>query len=71
MLILAETKTNKEAPFKPLLGWGFDSSFFIPNEGQSGGMAVFWQTNSISVNILAVDRQFLHMECAVQGIISY
>ncbi|KAI9106569.1 hypothetical protein K1719_022097 [Acacia pycnantha] len=45
------------------MSYGFDSMEIIPNEGQSGGMAMIWKSSCIKVHLIDTNRQFFHEEC--------
>ncbi|KAI9127465.1 hypothetical protein K1719_002024 [Acacia pycnantha] len=60
VIVLADSRIRDVARFKCL---GFDSLQVIPSLGQSGGLAVGWNSSRISVSVLEEDRQFFHLQC--------
>ncbi|KAI9089336.1 hypothetical protein K1719_029615 [Acacia pycnantha] len=42
---------------------GFDSIRIIPSVGRSGGLAVAWNSNRVTLSILEENRQFFHLQC--------
>ncbi|KAI9090117.1 hypothetical protein K1719_028813 [Acacia pycnantha] len=65
LIILAETKSQTDAPFHLLLAGSFNVCEFIPSDGRSGGIAILWKNNGCTVNVLEKNRQFIHMECSL------
>ncbi|KAI9102310.1 hypothetical protein K1719_023512 [Acacia pycnantha] len=63
VIILAETKCDEEARFSCLSSLGYDGRSFSPSVGRSGGMVVVWRSDRITVSVLQVDRQFIHLCC--------
>ncbi|KAI9090105.1 hypothetical protein K1719_028801 [Acacia pycnantha] len=45
LIILAETKSQSDAPFRPLLAGGFNVCEFIPSDGRFEGIAILWKNN--------------------------
>ncbi|KAI9127554.1 hypothetical protein K1719_000547 [Acacia pycnantha] len=63
LVILVETKSSDESPFKPLASLGFDSMKSIPSVGFFGGMVMLWRSSSINVSIIEENRQFFLVLC--------
>ncbi|KAK4264548.1 hypothetical protein QN277_025707 [Acacia crassicarpa] len=65
LISLAETHTADASKFRGLSKLGFDRSWIVPSVGRSGGLAVAWDSNRISVSVLEDDRQFVHLYCQI------
>ncbi|KAI9097782.1 hypothetical protein K1719_025553 [Acacia pycnantha] len=71
VLVLSETKTEKENSFRCLAKLGYDCLTFVPSLGRSGGLLVAWKKDLISISMLGKDRQFIHLHCSVNGMQSF
>ena len=38
----------------------FDSYYFVPAQGQCGGICLFWKTRSININVVFPHHRFVH-----------
>ncbi|KAI9126145.1 hypothetical protein K1719_002566 [Acacia pycnantha] len=71
ILILADTRISDESRLHHLRRLGFDCLRMIPSIGRSGGIAVLWDSDAVSISVLEEDRQFMHMSCDVRGLSNF
>ncbi|KAI9085224.1 hypothetical protein K1719_032747 [Acacia pycnantha] len=67
ILILTETKCEKDSKFHCLNRLGFDDYAFVPSIGRSGGLIMAWKSNRADVRVLQTDRRFIHIRCSLVG----
>ncbi|KAI9117610.1 hypothetical protein K1719_011776 [Acacia pycnantha] len=67
LLVLSETKCERETQFLYLQKLGFDDYSFVPSVGRSGGMIVLWKKSIVSVSILQKEQQLIHLRCTITG----
>ncbi|KAI9086704.1 hypothetical protein K1719_031298 [Acacia pycnantha] len=65
LLLLSETKTDREESFECLKNLGYDSLTFVPSLGRSGALLAAWNKDFISVSVLGTDRQFINLRCSI------
>ena len=58
---LAETKQQSLAMEKKRRRFSFDSSFYVPPQGLSGGLSLWW-TSNYKVHILSFNSNFMHLK---------
>ncbi|KAI9102180.1 hypothetical protein K1719_023690 [Acacia pycnantha] len=66
ILLLSETKTEAESPFRCLAKLGFDEWDFVPSLGRSGGLLAAWRKDRVAVSVLCKNRQFINLRCLVR-----
>ncbi|KAI9123514.1 hypothetical protein K1719_004814 [Acacia pycnantha] len=68
ILILAETKCEREIQFRCLQKLGFDGLSFVSSLGSSGGLIVAWKSFKFDdVQVISTGRQFIHLRCVSGG----
>ncbi|KAI9113904.1 hypothetical protein K1719_015155 [Acacia pycnantha] len=63
LLFLAETKTESVDRLRCVSILGFDGMSYVPSVGRSGGILASWNSAFIEVEVLRLDRQFIHLRC--------
>ena len=67
LVFLMETKLNKDTTEKVRDQCNFHFSWVVPNEGESGGLALFWK-EGLLVEVLDSDQS--HIDTVVKGGVS-
>ncbi|KAI9111091.1 hypothetical protein K1719_017966 [Acacia pycnantha] len=63
LLFLAETKTESVDRLRCVSRLGFDGMSYVPSVGRSGGILAAWNSTFVEVDVLQLDRQFIHLRC--------
>ena len=74
-ICLLETKASAALSSLPfMIRLGFDKNYQIPSAGFAGGLWLFWQSNSVQIDILCSTNQSIHcslMQGAQQLLLSF
>ncbi|KAI9086903.1 hypothetical protein K1719_031064 [Acacia pycnantha] len=67
VLVLSETKSEVEGPFRCLERLGFVDRVVVPSVGRSGGLIAAWRKDRVSVSVLSKNRQIINLRCLFRG----
>ncbi|KAI9127591.1 hypothetical protein K1719_000584 [Acacia pycnantha] len=59
----AETKCESVERLRGVSKLGFDGLACVLSVGRSGGLLAAWKSSLIEVEVLTLDRQFVHLKC--------
>lgn len=59
LLFISETKINKETVEKLKDKFGFDNAIGVSSRGLSGGLCMFWKSESVSFNLISLSQHHI------------
>ncbi|KAK9265469.1 hypothetical protein L1049_012595 [Liquidambar formosana] len=60
-IFIMETKANNDKINKIAKKIGFDNHFVVPGEGLSGGLWIFWNSNTCNANVIDHCDRYIHI----------